>query len=160
MEPAARPAEATDQRGAEADAEASKPRILVTEDDRHMRRLISATLRKDGYEVVEAEGGVDLLDWIELADRSRAAIFDAIVSDVQMPGRTAIEVLSARRGPRWKTPVILISAYADEVTRTKAHELGAHILLTKPVDMNDLRAVVHGVVPLHRARPEEQTAAA
>ena len=129
-----------------------KPRALLVEDDRDMRRLIGWMLRKEGLEVIEAEGGVELLDWI-----NRTAIapwdrfFDLIVSDINMPDLTAIEVLAALRCRTQNAPVILITAFGDTATRREARELGACAVLDKPLGRNDLRAALRTVYEMGAA---------
>jgi len=121
-------------------------RFLVAEDDAELRALMALVLRQDGAEVVEVTGGVDLLEWAELTAWSRKdEAFDAIISDIQMPDLTALEVLSQRPAIPRQTPVILVTAYDDKETRQRAYELGAQMVLTKPVQLNDLRAVARSV---------------
>jgi DNA-binding response OmpR family regulator len=121
--------------------------VLVAEDDADLRHLIAATLRLDGYEVVEAEDGADLQDWADLALwNSRRAPLDAVVTDLHLPRFTALEVLAKLRGKPWKTPVILITAFGDAGARRKAHDLGVQIVLDKPIELNDLRAIVCSVI--------------
>jgi len=62
-----------------------------------------------------------------------------ILSDINMPGMTGFEMLPKVKQERPNVPVIMITAYGDEVTRKKATELGAAGLLTKPIDFSLLR---------------------
>jgi CheY-like chemotaxis protein len=120
-----------------------KRRALLVEDDRDMRRLIGWILRKEGLEVVEADGGVELLDWINrTATAPWQHFFDLIVSDVNMPDLSAIEVLAALRCRTSKAPVILITAFADAEMRREARDLGACAILDKPLGRDDLRAAL------------------
>jgi CheY-like chemotaxis protein len=127
-------------------------RILLAEDDREMRRLLSSTLWNDGYHVVEAETGVELLDYLNpyipnARVHGRLLAFDGIISDVRMPGLTGLEVLSLLRRYDPSTPVILITAFGDEETHAEAHRLGAVAVLDKPFDMEVLRARLWNAVP-------------
>jgi len=118
-------------------------RALLVEDDRDMRRLVGWMLRKESLEVVEAEGGVELLDWINrTAFPPWTTRFDLIVSDVNMPDLTAIEVLAAMRSTVSTTPVILVTAFGDARTRQEARELGVCAVLDKPFSRHDLRAAL------------------
>lgn len=120
-----------------------KRRALVVEDDADMRRLFKWMLRNEGYEVVEADGGVELLDWINrTAFPPWTTFFDLIVSDVQMPDLTAIEVLAAMRNTVSTTPVILVTAFGDAETRREAEELGVCAVLAKPLAPTELRAAL------------------
>jgi CheY-like chemotaxis protein len=120
-----------------------RPRVLVVEDDAHMRRLLVATLETDGCDVVEAEDGVDLLGWMGQSMWSPADdTLDAIVSDVNLPDMTALEVLAALRARDSTIPVILVTASEDVNVHREASELGATAILKKPLDLEDLSALV------------------
>ena len=125
-----------------SDAMVRKPRVLVVEDDGHMRRLMAATLERCGYQVVEAEDGVDLLGWIGDSMQNSTDTLDAIVSDVNLPDLTAIEVLAALRARDSQVPIILVTALDDERIHKQAYELGVSAVLKKPFDLDDLRKVV------------------
>jgi CheY-like chemotaxis protein len=115
------------------------PRILLAEDDPDMRRLVAATLRRDGYQVVAVSSGVAML-------RRMPEDFDAIVSDIQMPDLTALEVLEALRCREIATPVVLMTAYGSEDARIEASALGAFAVLDKPLDWDALRTTVRQAV--------------
>jgi len=62
-----------------------------------------------------------------------------ILSDINMPGMSGLEMLPKVKAARPNVPVIMITAYGDEATKRKAAELGASGLLTKPIDFGLLR---------------------
>ena len=62
-----------------------------------------------------------------------------ILSDINMPGMTGLEMLPKVKAERPNVPVIMITAYGDETTRKRATELGAAGLLPKPIDFSVLR---------------------
>lgn len=62
-----------------------------------------------------------------------------ILSDINMPGMTGLEMLPKVKAERPNVPVIMITAYGDETTKKKASELGAAGLLPKPIDFGLLR---------------------
>jgi len=62
-----------------------------------------------------------------------------ILSDINMPGMTGLEMLPKVKAERPNVPVIMITAYGDETTRKRATELGAAGLLPKPIDFGLLR---------------------
>src|SRR5690348_14939228 len=69
---------------------------LVVEDDADMRRLIASSLQRDGLDVIEAGGGIDFLEWMELTTSTAASgLFHVIVSDVNMPDLGALDVLGS-----------------------------------------------------------------
>lgn len=128
-------------------------RVVVVEDDADMRNLVSWVLRDDGFEVVEAEDGVGLLRCLQTSiwSEGRARI-DAIVSDIQMPDLTALEVMRSVPQRDAAAPVVLITAYGPSRARTKAEALGAVAVLEKPLDWDALREAVTRAVAIGRAR--------
>ena len=121
-------------------------RYLVAEDDASLRRLLVAKLRHDGAEVVEASGGAELLDWAERAAQSPDRdVLDAIVSDIQMPDLTALDVLRKVPAVSRRVPVILITAFNERMVRDEAYDLGAAAVLQKPLHLDDVHAIVRAV---------------
>ena len=115
-----------------------------------MRHLLAEVLRDDGYEVVEARDGVALLNWIESTTWCGPEdTFDVVVSDIQMPDVTALEVMKVLQRTPWGTPIVLVSAYADAKTKAVAEELGAVAVFDKPPDLKALRAAVQRAVAVH-----------
>jgi CheY-like chemotaxis protein len=129
-------------------------RVLIVEDDDAMRRLMAATLDAFGYDVVEAGDGIDLLGWLgaSLWDPSGDCV-DVIVSDVNLPDMTALEVMEALRLHHGAVPVILVTASDDPTVDERAYDLGASIVLRKPFDVADLGALVTRVRRRDRAIP-------
>jgi type IV pilus assembly protein PilB len=126
---------------AAAPARSGKPRILITDDDAQMRRLIRAILERDGYEVTEAADGLDALDAVE------SHPFDLILLDIDMPRLNGLGVLEELRA-RVKTsgiPVIVLTARTDD-TETRVLDLGAQDFLNKPVQPQSLQARVRAVL--------------
>jgi len=121
-------------------------RVLVVEDDESMRRLIAATLLKWGYDVVEAADGIDLLGWLASALSSPTDDrLDVIVSDVNLPDLTALEVMAALRTHYADVPIILVIAANDSTVSERGYDLGASIVLRKPFDVADLGALVKSI---------------
>ena len=65
-----------------------------------------------------------------------------ILSDINMPGMSGLELLPKAKAARPDVPVIMITAYGDDMTRRKAMEGGAEALLTKPIDFVALRTEI------------------
>jgi CheY-like chemotaxis protein len=65
-----------------------------------------------------------------------------ILSDINMPGMTGLELLPKAKAARPDVPVIMITAYGDAETKQKALESGAEALLTKPIDFVALRGEI------------------
>jgi CheY-like chemotaxis protein len=136
----------------ETECKAHEPRILVAEDDQELRELIALALRNDGYDVVEARDGVELLGYLEAAAVAAGrgnghTPVAAVVSDVRMPSLTGLDVLAVLRCAYWPVPVILITAFGDEDTHAEARELGVNAVFDKPFDLEDLCAAVREAAP-------------
>jgi len=108
------------------------PRLVLAEDDRHLRWALQKMLEKN-YEVVAVANGRALIE------ESRAHRPDVILSDIRMPGLDGIQMLREIHNEKWDIPIVLISAYGDQDTRAQAELLGARALLDKPLDLQALR---------------------
>jgi DNA-binding response OmpR family regulator len=132
----------------------SRGRVIIAEDDAAMRRLLASTLRRDGYEVTETANGLQLFEALQRAVCA-AATPAFIVSDVRMPGGSGLQVLEAMRIAGWSVPVVLITAFGDEDVMCEGARLGAACVLSKPFDMDDLRAVAAVLTsPLETPNPD------
>lgn len=121
-----------------------RPRILLAEDDEYMRRLLAAGLRRDGFEVIEAANGAELVALLGTLVRQSpdGRAVDLIVSDIRMPWANGLRVLEMLRRSDWATPVILITAFGDGETHAEARRLGAAAVFDKPFEIDDLRTAV------------------
>ncbi len=116
-----------------------QPRIVLAEDDFEMRRLVAQALRRDGYDVVEAKNGSELLECLETAMRVQDRI-DLVITDVRMPGLTGLQAIDWMNKVRaLHVPVLVVTAFVDRHVRQQARRLGAD-LLEKPFDLEELRA--------------------
>jgi CheY-like chemotaxis protein len=114
--------------------------ILVVDDEPDVESLFRQQFRRD----IRSDRFI-----MEFADSAVAALERAkaiadpslilILSDINMPGMTGLEMLPKVRAARPNVPVIMITAYGDDLTRKKAIELGAAGLLIKPIDFGLLR---------------------
>jgi CheY-like chemotaxis protein len=124
-------------------------RLVVAEDDREMRVLVAEALRRDGYQVLEATNGSELVDLLGSAVLRGHDLepIDLIISDIRMPGWNGLAVLRHLRRADWAMPFILITAYGDNDTHQEAKRLGAVAVFDKPFDIDDLRTLVLNVMP-------------
>ena len=122
--------------------------VLLIEDDGEMCRMLAGALRRDGYRVVEAADGDDALDrlgpWALEGNLEFAP--DLIVSDIRLPYFSGLEILEGIQIAADVVPVILITGFPDEETLSKARELGAECVLSKPFDLGDFRAAVRAAL--------------
>ena len=93
------------------------------------------------------------MEFAESADKALRRISEVtdellilILSDINMPGMSGLELLPKAKALRPDVPVIMITAYGDDNTRRKALEGGAEALLTKPIDFGALRGEIDGRV--------------
>ena len=107
-------------------------KILITDDDRNLRRILSEILEVKGFEALEAAGGREALD---LFTKSRP---DAVILDLKMPGMNGIETLQEFKKLDPDVPVIIITAYGDVPSAVEAIKLGAYDFLIKPPNFDSL----------------------
>jgi len=127
----------------------ARKRVLLAEDDADIRSLLAWALRDDGYDVVEAEDGAQLLERLDEAGGvgSGDALPDLIVSDILMPRMSGLDVLERLQRDGVGVPVVLVTAYGDATTVRRAERLGAAAVLHKPLDLDDfLTTVLHYAV--------------
>jgi CheY-like chemotaxis protein len=121
---------------------------LVADDDPDIRSELASALSEDGFLVVEAADGNELLDLVvhAVADPSARPFFDAIVTDVMMPGFSGLDVLTAMRTRTARVPVLVITAFGDERTIRIAESLGAVAVFRKPFDLEDFRTALENAL--------------
>ncbi len=114
--------------------------ILVVDDDKEQRRLISAYLERQGFVTETAGSGAEALQ------KLNGAAFDMVVSDVRMPGMSGLEALRRARREFPELPVLLVTAFADIRDAVDAMKDGAVNYLEKPIDFDELHdSVFHAL---------------
>jgi DNA-binding NtrC family response regulator len=114
----------------------SHERILVVDDEKHVRILFSRILQKEGYEVECASSGSEAIE--KLAKRS----FDLVVTDLKMDGIDGLDVVKKGKTVNRAVPFILISGYGTAQTAGTAAKEGADMFLMKPIELTDLKLAV------------------
>ena len=112
---------------------AAAPRILIVEDDAHIRRLLRVAIERAGYVAGEAGTAREALS---LADIDKPEL---VLLDLGLPDRDGLELIQLFRG---KAAVIVVSAREDTSEKVAALDLGANDYLTKPFDTEELLARV------------------
>jgi CheY-like chemotaxis protein len=114
--------------------------VLVVDDEPDVEELFRQQFRRDlrsqRFAMEFANSAADAL--ARIADTIEQSLI-LILSDINMPGMTGLEMLPKVKAMRPTVPVIMITAYGDPETRRKAIEGGATGLLTKPIDFSLLR---------------------
>jgi len=114
--------------------------LLIVDDDGEMRDLLRKVLEKEGYRVSVAGDGRDAL-----AVLARGA-FDLVVTDMLMPYDGGLELLETLHDIHPTLPVIIVTAFGDWHSYTRALELGAAAFISKPLRMSELIAAVHNAL--------------
>lgn len=106
--------------------------ILVTDDDRTIRRNLVLLLRSEGYQTLEAGDGDEALA------RINGDAPDAVLLDLKMPGRGGLEVLADLGPALADLPVIVVTALGGSGAAIEAMRRGAYDYLTKPFDLDEV----------------------
>ena len=117
-----------------------RERILIVEDDREIARIVSMNLRDQGMEPEWVEDGNTGLK------EARRGGYGLIILDVMLPGLDGITVCSRLREEDPYTPVLMLTAKAEEIDRVMGLELGADDYMTKPFSMRELMARVKALL--------------
>jgi CheY-like chemotaxis protein len=114
--------------------------ILLVDDSSFMRKRLRQALEPAGFALVDATNGLSALDELEKRE------FSCILTDLLMPDMDGFGLLSELQRRRISTPVVVISADIQNTTRTRCTELGARQFVQKPIQAEELRSVVAGIV--------------
>lgn len=114
--------------------------ILVVDDEPDVQPLFRQQFRRDiragRFSIDFAQSATEALQRIGKAESASLIL---ILSDINMPGMSGLELLPKVKSLRPEVPVIMITAYGDAETQRKALEHGAETLMTKPIDFATLR---------------------
>lgn len=123
--------------------------LLIADDEPNIRRILQAIFVKDGYEVQVAENGIKALEW------AATHPVDVLITDLIMPDMNGVELIQKIKQRHPAAVAVVITAYATIKTCVDAMRYGASDYITKPFDMDEIRAVVKRAV----ARAAESQAA-
>jgi DNA-binding response OmpR family regulator len=128
-------------------ARSKQARVLLVEDDQHIRELVELHLQLEGLTVVSIGDGNDGLA------RARSEAFDLIVLDLMLPGLDGVTVCRAirRESRSGDAPILMLTARRDEADKVLGLDSGADDYLTKPFGVRELVARVRAL--LRRRRP-------
>ena len=110
-----------------------KPRILVVDDEESIREFLDIMLRKEGYEVTCVEDGQKAIDILKKKS------FDLLISDLQMPNVTGIELLKHCRETYPDLLFMMITAFGTAESAVEAMKMGAYDYITKPFKIDEVR---------------------
>jgi two-component system chemotaxis response regulator CheY len=119
----------------------SKRTVLTVDDSRTMREMVSVTLRGAGFEVVQADDGVNALKVLQTAE------VDVIITDLNMPNMDGLELVKELRAkPQFKgKPILFLTTRSGDEDKAKGRAAGATGWIVKPFDPQRLVQVVNKV---------------
>ncbi|MBN1193530.1 MAG: sigma-54-dependent Fis family transcriptional regulator [Coriobacteriia bacterium] len=117
-------------------------RVLIADDEKNMRWVISEALGAAGYDIAEASDGKEALS--SIADQEP----DIMILDHKMPAPDGMEVLRRVRAEGHKFPIIMMTAHGNVQTAVDAMKAGANEYLTKPFDLEELRLSIEKVLEI------------
>ena len=114
----------------------SNPNLLLVDDDKSLLRLLTIRLEGEGYEVTAVEDGQSALRKLQNEN------YDVVLSDLRMPGLDGLSLFEEIMGIRKDIPVILMTAHGTIADAVAATQRGVFGFLPKPVDHDELRALL------------------
>ena len=106
--------------------------ILVIEDDKNLKKLITTCLIKNNYNVFQASNGIEAL---EVLDKE---YINAIITDIMMPKMDGYEVIKELRESNFNMPILVLTAKGTLEDKKQAFNLGIDDYMVKPIDINEL----------------------
>ena len=115
-------------------------RVLVVEDERKLAQVLASALEREHYEVVVARTGEDGFY------QANAELFDLVLLDLMLPGRSGLEILQTLRKRHVQTPVLILTARDGVDDRVRGLDLGADDYLVKPFALPELLARIRALL--------------
>lgn len=125
-----------------------KIRILVVDDELSMREFLSILLEREGYSVTVASSADDALRTLE------SALFDLVLSDVNMPGLSGIELLARIKEKSPETAVLMLTAFSAAEQAVEAMKLGAYDYICKPFKNEEIKQLIKNALEKQGLRRE------
>lgn len=113
-------------------------RVLIADDSETILLLLRTRLEMEGYEVLTATDGVEVIEQVRSAEPSP----DILLLDAMMPRKSGIDALRELRAEGVETPVLIVSAHQDEMDSGAATGAEVSGYLTKPIDFDRLFAMI------------------
>jgi len=123
-------------------------KILIVDDERSMRDVLSIMLKRAGYGVTVASDGEEAIAHID------KELFDLVITDLKMPKAGGLEVLKAVKESSPESVVLIITAYASTESAVEAMKLGAYDYLTKPFQVDEVQLIIRNALEKRRLSTE------
>ncbi len=127
-----------------------KATILIVDDEKRIRHLLSLLLERNGYETAQAKDGLEAFEMM------KEAAYDLLISDIKMPHLDGMGLLKALRKKEIYTPVIFITAFATVESSVEAMRAGASDYITKPFEEERIIVTVNRCLDLSRVMAENR----
>jgi len=125
-------------------------RILVVEDDTHIRKLMCTVLKAHGFETLQAEDGLAALD---VMDKEH---IDLVVLDLMMPNMDGYEFTKELRSVGENLPILMVTAKQEQSDKNKGFLVGTDDYMTKPVDEDELVLRIRALLRRSKITSERQ----
>lgn len=126
-------------------------RILIVDDERSLREFLEIFLRKEGFDVSSANGGIEAIEYID-----RGEAFDMVLTDLMMPHVDGIAVLNEFKLRSPDTQVLMMTAYATTDTAIQAMKLGAFDYVQKPFKVDEIKVIIDKALAQRRLLEENR----
>ena len=110
-------------------------RVLIADDSETILLLLRTRLEMEGYEVITAADGVEVVEAMQRASEPKPEI---LLLDAMMPRKSGIDALRELRADGFDTPVLIVSAHQDEMDAGAATDVEVSGYITKPIDFDQL----------------------
>ena len=127
-----------------------KKRVFVVDDEPKIGKLFSNVLERDGYEVETYMNPVKMLDALD----DGTEVPDVVLADMMMPEMNGVELLETLQERNTDIPVIIMTAHSSVQTAVEAMRQGAFHYLQKPVNLEEMRALLEKALKLYGAQQE------
>ncbi|MBG0778941.1 MAG: sigma-54-dependent Fis family transcriptional regulator [Desulfotignum balticum] len=118
--------------------------ILIVDDEKHYRLILSEVLEEEGYHSFTAASGMEALDLL------KSQIIDVVLTDVKMPGMTGIDLLEKIKEINPELPVIIMTAFGSVEKAVEAMQKGAYTFILKPFENEALIAHIAKSISMYR----------
>lgn len=124
--------------------------ILIVEDDKNLRKLITTYLRKNNYNTYEAVNGEEALNVLD------TNYIDLIISDIMMPEMNGYELIKSLREAKYETPILIITAKSELEDKKTGFQLGADDYMVKPIDIEEMLLRVQVLLRRSKSASEKE----
>ncbi len=124
--------------------------ILIVDDEKNYRMVLSAFLSGEGYEMLTADSAQGALEVVDSVD------LDLVLTDMKMPVMDGIELLKQIKEKNPHLPVVMMTAYGTVERAVEAMQLGAFNFIQKPFQNETLKQMVHNAISTYRVLKENR----